>query len=69
VLGKHSGRNALRSALVEIGYDPSTEELDECYKRVSTLADETKNVTSRDLLTIAHQVMRKRGSETVVAAE
>jgi 2-isopropylmalate synthase len=69
VLGKHSGRNALRSALVEIGYDPSVEELDECYKRVSTLADETKNVRTRDLLTIAHQVMRKRGSETVVAAE
>jgi 2-isopropylmalate synthase len=69
VLGKHSGRNALRSALVEIGYDPSVEELDECYKRVSTLADETKNVTSRDLLTIAHQVMRKRGTENVVAAK
>jgi 2-isopropylmalate synthase len=69
VLGKHSGRNALRSALVEIGYDPSVEELNECYKRVSTLADETKNVTSRDLLTIAHQVMRKRGTENVVAAK
>ena len=69
VLGKHSGRNALRSALVEIGYDPSVEELDECYKRVSTLADETKNVSTRDLLTIAHQVMRKRGSETVVSVE
>jgi len=69
VLGKHSGRNALRSALVEIGYDPSVEELDECYKRVSTLADETKNVSTRDLLTIAHQVMRKRSSESAVAAE
>ncbi len=69
VLGKHSGRNALRSALVEIGYDPSAQELDECYKRVSTLADETKNVSTRDLLTIAHQVMRKRGSESVVAAK
>jgi 2-isopropylmalate synthase len=69
VLGKHSGRNALRSALVEIGYDPSVEELNECYLRVSKLADESKNVTSRDLLAIAHQVMRKRGSETAVVAE
>jgi 2-isopropylmalate synthase len=69
VLGKHSGRNALRSALVEIGYTPTPEELDECYKRVSTLADESKNISTRDLLAIAHQVMRKRGSETAVAAE
>src|SRR6202790_930877 len=69
VLGKHSGRNALRAALVEIGYDPSVEELNECYLRVSKLADESKNVTSRDLLAIAHQVMRKRGSQTVAATE
>jgi 2-isopropylmalate synthase len=69
VLGKHSGRNALRSALVEIGYDPSTEELDECYRRVVTLADESKNIHTRDLLAIAHQVMRKRGTPSVVTAE
>ena len=69
VLGKHSGRNALRAALVEIGYDPSVDELNECYLRVSKLADESKTVTSRDLLAIAHQVMRKRGSEAPVAAE
>jgi len=69
VLGKHSGRNALRSALVEIGYAPTSDELDECYKRVSALADESKNVSTRDLLAIAHQVMRKPGKETSVAAE
>jgi 2-isopropylmalate synthase len=69
VLGKHSGRNALRATLVDLGYQPSQEELDECYKRVVTLADESKNVTNRDVLAIAHQVMRKRASETKVAAE
>jgi 2-isopropylmalate synthase len=70
VLGKHSGRNALRAALVEIGYEPNPVELDECYKRVVTLADESKNVRTRDLLAIAHQVMRKRSSsETTIAAE
>jgi 2-isopropylmalate synthase len=69
VLGKHSGRNALRATLVDLGYQPTREELDECYKRVVTLADASKNVTNRDLLAIAHQVMRKRGSETPVAAE
>jgi 2-isopropylmalate synthase len=69
VLGKHSGRNALRATLVDLGYQPTREELDECYKRVVTLADASKNVSNRDLLAIAHQVMRKRGSETPVAAE
>jgi 2-isopropylmalate synthase len=69
VLGKHSGRNALRSALVEIGYDPNTDELDVCYKMISALADESKDIKSRDLLAIAHQVMRKRGSDTTIAPE
>jgi len=59
----------LRAALVEIGYAPTPAELDECYRRVSTLADESKKVQTRDLLAIAHQVMRKRGSESAVAAE
>src|SRR5258706_12785852 len=69
VLGKHSGRNALHSALVEIGYDPNTDELDLCYKMISALADESKDIKSCDLLAIAHQVMCKRGSDTTVAAE
>jgi len=69
VLGKHSGRNALRAALVEIGYAPTPAELHECYRLVSALADESKKVQTRDLLAIAHQVMRKRGSESAVAAE
>jgi 2-isopropylmalate synthase len=69
VLGKHSGRNALRASLADLGFQPTREELDECYKRVVALADESKNVTNRDLLAIAHQVMRKRGSETPVVAE
>jgi len=68
VLGKHSGRNALRTALVEIGYTPTPEELDECYKRVSALADESKNVQTRDLLAIARRVIPTRGTETAVAA-
>ncbi len=69
VLGKHSGRNALRSTLVDLGFQPTKEELDECYKRVVTLADESKNVSNRDVLAIAHQVMRKRTGETAVAVE
>jgi 2-isopropylmalate synthase len=60
VLGKHSGRNALRQSLKELGYDPSDAELAECYRRVTSLADEAKNVRARDLMTIAHEVIRRK---------
>ena len=60
VLGKHSGRNALRVSLRNLGYEPSDEELAECYRRVTALADEAKQVRPRDLVGIAHEVMRRR---------
>src|SRR3981189_386348 len=69
VLGKHSGRNALRLTLRDLGYEANDDELAEAYRRVSALADESKQVQTRDLLAIAHQVMRKRGTESAVAAE
>jgi 2-isopropylmalate synthase len=67
VLGKHSGRNALRMHLHDLGYDPSDAELAECYRRVTTLADQAKQVRQRDVVAIAHEVMR-RGT-TAVAKE
>jgi 2-isopropylmalate synthase len=60
VLGKHSGRNALRQSLKELGYEASDVELAECYRRVTTLADESKNVRARDLMAIAHEVIRRK---------
>jgi 2-isopropylmalate synthase len=59
VLGKHSGRNALRMSLRDLGYQPSDADLAECYRRVTALADESKQVRQRDLVAIAHQVMRR----------
>jgi len=66
VLGKHSGRNALKMSLRDLGYEPSDVELAECYRRVTALADESKQVRPRDLVAIAHEVMR-RGASTVTA--
>lgn len=60
VVGKHSGRNALRASLKELGYEPTDEELAECYRQVTILADEAKHVRQRDLLAIAHQVIRRK---------
>ncbi|HJY85381.1 MAG TPA: 2-isopropylmalate synthase [Candidatus Acidoferrales bacterium] len=60
VLGKHSGRNALRARLKELGYETSAEELAECYRQMIALADQVKQVRDRDLLAIVHQVLRRR---------
>jgi 2-isopropylmalate synthase len=61
VLGKHSGRNALRARLGELGYQTTDTELAECYKQAIALADSAKQVTDRDLLSIIHTV--RRGGE------
>jgi 2-isopropylmalate synthase len=66
VMGKHSGRNALRSNLHDLGFAPSDAELAEIYRRVTALADESKSVRPRDILGIAHEVMR-RGASAVPA--
>src|SRR5579859_2708570 len=60
VLGKHSGRNALRMSLRDLGYEPSDAELAEVYSRVNALADKSKNVRPRDLVAIAHEVIRRK---------
>jgi len=67
VLGKHSGRNALRITLKDLGYEASNTELAEIYRRVTALADEAKQVRPRDILRIAHEVLRRRPA--AVAAE
>jgi 2-isopropylmalate synthase len=60
VLGKHSGRNALRARLEELGYTTSDTELAECYGLATARADAAKQVTDRDLLSIIHRVRRAR---------
>ena len=67
VLGKHSGRNAVRARLVELGQHPSDMQLDECYRRVTILADINKNVSDRELLTCFMQA-RKQNEVTAVSA-
>ncbi len=49
VLGKHSGRNALKTKLDEMGYHLNKEELNEVFKRFKDVADKKKTVTDADL--------------------
>ncbi len=49
VLGKHSGRHALRARLRELGYEIDGEELKKVFVRFKDLADAKKTVTDADL--------------------
>ncbi len=49
VLGKHSGRHALKVRLSEMGFDLSQAELDQAFERFKELADKKKTVTDIDL--------------------
>jgi 2-isopropylmalate synthase len=49
VLGKHSGRNALRTKLEQMGYHLNQDELKEIFRRFKDLADKKKTVTDADL--------------------
>ena len=57
VLGKHSGRHALRSRLEELGFKLSEGELDRAFARFKELADRKKEISDRDLEAIVeHEV-------------
>jgi 2-isopropylmalate synthase len=49
VLGKHSGRHALRSRLAEMGHSLDEVELDKAFTRFKQLADRKKTVVDADL--------------------
>lgn len=49
VLGKHSGRNAFRTRLQELGFELSDQELNKAFLRFKDLADKKKEISDRDL--------------------
>jgi 2-isopropylmalate synthase len=59
VLGKHSGRHALRSALQELGYDVDGQALNTAFKRFKELADKKKQVTAMDLEALVTDELRE----------
>jgi 2-isopropylmalate synthase len=58
VLGKHSGRHALKAKLEELGYTLSKEELNRAFAAFKELADKKKEVTDRDLESLVAEEMR-----------
>jgi 2-isopropylmalate synthase len=55
VLGKHSGRHALRSRLIALGYHLQPADLDIAYRAFTELADRKKAIYDQDLINlVAH---------------
>ncbi|HMI72179.1 MAG TPA: 2-isopropylmalate synthase, partial [Solirubrobacteraceae bacterium] len=66
VLGKHSGRHALRSALQELGYEVDGQALNTAFKRFKEIADKKKQVTAMDLEALVTDELREeRGAYTL----
>jgi 2-isopropylmalate synthase len=62
VLGKHSGRHALRAALEELGFEVDGPALNVAFGRFKALADKKKKVTALDLEAIVSDEMRQATS-------
>jgi 2-isopropylmalate synthase len=60
VLGKHSGRHALRDALEQLGFKIEGNALNAAFKRFKEVADRKKQVTALDLEAIVSDEMREK---------
>ncbi len=60
VLGKHSGRHALKTRLKTLGYEFSDDELNRIFKKFKQLADKKKEVYDEDLeVLVAEESLRE----------
>src|ERR1700730_12346982 len=60
VLGKHSGRHALRQALEDLGIEVQGQELNTAFKRFKEIADRKKTVSAMDLEALVTDEMREQ---------
>ncbi len=58
VLGKHSGRHALRQALEEMGFKADGQALNTAFKRFKEIADRKKQITAMDLEALVTEELR-----------
>ena len=65
VLGKHSGRAALRNRLEQLGYSLTRDELQHTYYRFVALADRKKNIYDYDLVSLLPDQIRDKRREPV----
>jgi 2-isopropylmalate synthase len=58
VMGKHSGRHALKKKYQELGFDLSDAELDKAYTLLKKVADKKKDVYDEDLIVTVRDALR-----------
>ena len=63
VLGKHSGRHALRNALVELGYELDDEQLNQVFDRFKELADRKGELSALDLEALMSDEVRMESED------
>jgi 2-isopropylmalate synthase len=68
VLGKHSGRHALRDALEQLGFKVEGNALNSAFKAFKEVADRKKQVTALDLEAIVSDEMRESPDSHELAA-
>ena len=64
VLGKHSGRHALRDALEQLGFKVEGNALNQAFKRFKEVADKKKQVTALDLEALVSDEMRAHSKQS-----
>ena len=62
VLGKHSGRHALKKRYEEIGFELGRFELDRAYRAMIDLADLQKTIEDADLVSIVEQIRAEQSA-------
>jgi 2-isopropylmalate synthase len=70
VLGKHSGRNAVRQRCQQLGFELTRLELDRVYREIIALADRQKVIHDEDVGAIVRRVrLDEQASGTPVATQ
>jgi 2-isopropylmalate synthase len=68
VMGKHSGRNAFRSKLKEMGYELGENALEDAFNRFKALADRKKHVYDEDLEALVDEEIATQQDRVKVVA-
>ncbi|MEM0010109.1 MAG: 2-isopropylmalate synthase [Candidatus Bathyarchaeia archaeon] len=69
VVGKHAGAHGIRAALMEMGINPTEEQLKEIFRRVKEIGDKGKRVTDADLRAIAEEVIGVSSAQQIMLEE
>jgi 2-isopropylmalate synthase len=68
VMGKHSGRNAFRTKLKDLGYELGENAFEDAFNRFKTLADRKKHVYDEDIEALVDEEIANAADRMVVQA-